>query len=76
MQLLHYFQFKLEEEVLEIKIKICILPINLSIPFMFHLIEDEVNHLYLHCPVAAGIWSMYFAVFGTSWSTQLTQESI
>ncbi|CAN4126288.1 unnamed protein product [Withania somnifera] len=44
--------------------------------FMCHLKEEIVNHLFLHCPVAASIWSMYLAVFGISWSTPSTLEVV
>ncbi|CAN4110287.1 unnamed protein product [Withania somnifera] len=39
---------------------------------MCHLKEETVNHLFLHCLVAANIWSMYFAVIGISLSTPAT----
>lgn len=29
--------------------------------------SESVNHLFLHCPVASEIWSMYLSLFGLQW---------
>ena len=28
---------------------------------------ESVNHLFIHCPVASDLWTMYFNLFGVSW---------
>ncbi|WMV11652.1 hypothetical protein MTR67_005037 [Solanum verrucosum] len=29
--------------------------------------SESINHVFLHCTVATGLWNMFFSLFGLTW---------
>lgn len=36
--------------------------------YMCQSASESINHLFLHCPVAADLWHMFLAIFNLKWS--------